>query len=91
MTTVTFEGGTVQVDAEIVAAGLQINSEALRQGLRDGHVTSLCETGQDEDAGRFRITFFSPTRRLRLIVDAHGAVLQRSSAHYIRRPQRPVG
>lgn len=91
MTTVTFEGGTVQVDAEIVAAGLQINSEALRQGLRDGHVTSLCETGQDEDAGRFRITFFSPTRRLRLIVDAHGAVLQRSSAHYTRRPQRPVG
>ncbi len=90
MTTVTFEGGTVQVDAEIVAAGLQLDPEALRQGLHNGHVTSRCETGQDEDAGRFRITFFSPTRRLRLVVDVQGAVLQRSSADYTRRPVRPV-
>ena len=91
MTTVTFEGGTLHVNAEIVAAGLHLDPEALRKGLHDGHVTSLCETGQDEDAGRFRITFFSATRRLRLVIDAQGVVLQRSSADFTRRPQRPVG
>lgn len=91
MTTVTFEGGTLQVDAIVVAAGLQLTPEALRIALRDGTVTSRCEAGQGEDAGRFRITFFSATRRMRLVVDATGAVLQRSTADYTRRPARPGG
>ena len=85
MTTITFAGGTLQVDAATVAAGLQMDPEALRVALRDGTVTSRSETGEAEDAGRFRITFFSASRRMRLVVDATGAVLQQSSADYIRR------
>jgi len=75
ITTVRFEGGILQVDAETVASGLRITPEALRHALRTGSVTSLCEKEQDDDAGRFRITFFSPTRRMRLVVDAQGVVL----------------
>lgn len=89
MTIVTFEGGTLQVDAETVAAGLRITPEALRHALQTGSVTSLCEKGQDDDAGRFRMTFFSPTRRMRLVVDAQGLVLQHSSADYSRKMERP--
>lgn len=89
MTAISFEDGTIQVDAALVAKGLQITPEVLRAALRDGTVTSLCEKGVDEDAGRFRLTFFSRTRRLRMVVDAGGAVLQSSSADYTRRPPGP--
>lgn len=88
MTAVTFERGTVQIDAMTAAAGLQIAAEDLRIALRDGSVTSLCEVGKDEDAGRWRLTFFSATRRLRLVVDATGTVLQSSAADFRRKPNR---
>ncbi len=88
MTIVSFNGGTVQVDAAVVAKGLKLDPEALRAALHDGTVTSRCEAGEGDDAGRFRLTFFSPTRRMRLIVDATGTVLQRSSADHTRKPSR---
>ena len=88
MNSITFENGTIQVDPAIVAKGLRLDVEALRTALRDGSVTSLCEKGMEQDAGRFRLTFFSPTRRLRLIVDEGGAVLQTSTADYARKPVR---
>ena len=87
MTVVTFERGTLHVDAAVVAAALRISPDALRAALHSGTVTSRCEAGVDEDAGRFRLTFFSTNRRLRLIVDANGRVLQQSSADYSRGPR----
>lgn len=78
----------MQVDPAIVAKGLRLDVETLRAALRDGSVTSLCEKGMEKDAGRFRLTFFSPTRRLRLIGDEGGAVLQTSTADYARKPVR---
>lgn len=88
MNSITFENGTIQVDPAIVAKGLRLDVDALRAALRDGSVTSLCEKGMEQDAGRFRLTFFSPARRLRLIVDEGGAVLQTSTADYARKPVR---
>lgn len=88
MTTVTFAGGTIEVDATIVAAGLQLAPEDLRMALHSGAVTSICETGEGDDAGRTRVTFYSATRRMRLVVDATGTVLQRSAADFSRRPKR---
>ncbi len=82
---VTLQDGMIEVDAAIVAAGLKMTPAALRDALQTGAVTSRCEKGEGDDAGRFRVTFFSATRRLRLIVDDGGAVLQRSSADYTRR------
>lgn len=75
-----FENGTIQVDAEEIAPGLHLTPAEVMQGFRNGTITSICERGQDEDAGRHRLTFTSADRRLRLIVDAEGRVLKRSSA-----------
>ncbi|MDP2080354.1 MAG: DUF6522 family protein [Pseudotabrizicola sp.] len=85
MASITFEHGTINIDPAIVAKGLRLDAEALRDHLRSGTVTSLCEKGEAEDEGRFRLTFFSPTRRLRLVVDATGAILTTSTADYSRK------
>lgn len=88
MSDISFENGTIEVDPAIVAKGLRLDVDALRAALKDGTVTSLCEKGMEQDAGRFRLTFFSPTRRLRLVVDEGGAILQTSTADYARKPVR---
>lgn len=85
MTTITFNDSTIEVDAQIIAAGLQLEPDALREGFRNGTITSQCEKGLSEDVGRWRLTFWSPTHRLRLTVDDRGAVLQTSTAKVTRR------
>lgn len=87
MSIVSFEDGMVQVDAAVVAEGLRLTPEALRAALQGGTVTSRCEAGGGEDAGRFRITFFSANRRMRLIITADGSVLQKTTADYTRRSE----
>jgi Family of unknown function (DUF6522) len=67
----------VQVDAAIVAAGLALEPSILQQHMREGLITSLCERGVDEDQGRYRLTFFSQSRRFQIIVDDRGQVLHR--------------
>ncbi|MEZ5748319.1 DUF6522 family protein [Celeribacter baekdonensis] len=42
-------------------------------------MTSLSEAGEGEDAGRWRLTFCHQGRALRLIVDARGEVLGRTT------------
>lgn len=79
MTTITFEGDTITVDPAVLAVGLHLDPETLRVMMRSGLVTSVCEKGEDEDVGRFRLTFYSPNRRFRLIVNAAGAILQSST------------
>lgn len=95
MTAVEFEDGAVQVDAAIVAAGLGMAVAHFRKEMQAGRITSLCERGVDADHGRHRLTFFAASRRFRLVVDADGTILQRSSVDYgdaplpasLRRPE----
>lgn len=86
MNQISFEDGEFDIDADIIAAGLGIDEAALRAGMRDGSITSLCEKGIGDDAGRFRLTFFSRSRRFRLLVDATGSILQRSSIDFGDQP-----
>lgn len=81
---IEFENGTIQVGAEDIAAGLHLTPDEVMQGFRNGAITSICEQGQEEDAGRHRLTFYSARRRLRLTVDAAGTILKRSSADCTR-------
>jgi hypothetical protein len=82
MATVEFEDGAIQVDVAVVANGLGIEPPLVREEMRDGRITSLCERGADEDEGRYRLTFFAGSRRFRLIVDNQGNMLQRSTVDF---------
>ena len=68
----------IEIDAGIIAEGLGLDPAVLREHMREGRITSRCERGIGEDDGRWRLTFFSSTRRLRLVVDAAGRIEQRS-------------
>ncbi|WP_235859811.1 DUF6522 family protein [Tranquillimonas rosea] len=67
------------VDAEIVGGAFDLPPKDVPARLRNGEITSRCETGIDDDAGRWRLTFYSGGRALRLVVDETGAILSRST------------
>lgn len=77
MSAVVFEGGEFSVDAAEIAKGLRIHPAKMLAGMRQRRITSLCERGIDEDAGRYRLTFFYARRRFRLVVDEAGTIIER--------------
>jgi hypothetical protein len=86
MTSLQLEDTAIQVDATIVAEGLGIVPALLMERLREGKITSLCETGIDADGGRYRLTFFAGNRRFRVVVDEGGTILQRSAIDFGDKP-----
>lgn len=82
MKSIEFADGAVQIDASIVAEGLGIALPRLREGMRAGTITSVSERGVDADQGRHRLTFFSEHRRFRVVIDASGAIVQRSAVDF---------
>lgn len=77
-----FLEGAIEIDASIVADGLKMPPAAILQAIREGTVTSRCERGVDADAGRYRLTFYSKYRRFRVVIDARGAIVSRSSLDF---------
>ena len=73
------------VDAELVGAALNVDAASVPARMRAGEITSRCETGIDEDSGRFRLTLFCGERALRLTVDGKGNVLSRATFPVPRR------
>lgn len=71
-------GDCITVDARLIADCLGMTPAAVQAGMREGTITSRCEKGVDADAGRHRLTFFHGSRRLRLLVDEMGVIIQRS-------------
>jgi hypothetical protein len=86
MGTIEFLDGSVEVDALIIADGLGMEAAVLQERMRKGEVTGRCEHGIDEDEGRYRLTFFTERRRLRLVIDKAGKVLQHSVIDFGNRP-----
>ena len=86
MKSIQFEQGAIEIDATIVAEGLGIVPDLLMERLRESKITSLCERGIDADHGRYRLTFFSDNRRLRLVVDQNGVIIQRSAIDFGAQP-----
>lgn len=74
------QGDGFEIDAAVVAEALGLTPEAVMQGIRDGTITTRSEHGEGEDAGRHRLTFFGPGKRLRLILDETGHILKRTIA-----------
>lgn len=82
MTPVLLSDSTIEVDASVIAQGLNISVRELQQQMRDGRITSVSERGTGEDLGRHRLTFFSEHRRFRIVVDGRGAIVQRSAIDF---------
>lgn len=79
MDEVTISADGFTVDAHVLGAAFGLEPANISERLRTGQITSQCETGVDEDAGRWRLTFFHGGRALRLIVDAEGTILSRAT------------
>lgn len=71
--------GTVSLDAAVIARDLGLEPQQVLEQLRTGRLAARCEQGIGEDAGRFRLTFLHENRRLWLIVDRAGRILERST------------
>jgi hypothetical protein len=75
-------GESFTVSAETIAEGLKLNPEQVQPMLAGRLITSCVEAGVDEDFGTFRLTFATDKRRLRLIVDALGSVISKSTLDF---------
>jgi hypothetical protein len=82
MTRIEYINDGVQVDAGMLAQAFAISAEDLRLGMREGAITSRFEQGEGEDAGKVRLTFFSADRRVRMIADERGSVLECSAVTF---------
>lgn len=87
MPLIEFEDGGVVVDAAVIASGLGIEASVVQAELHAGKITSLCERGVDDDAGTFRLSFFTAHKRLRIIVNTAGEVIRRTT---LASPDRPL-
>lgn len=82
MAMIAFAEDGIEVDATMVAEGLRIDPPLVQERMREGKITTLCERGIGGDEGRHRLTFFSETRRFRILIDEEGKVLQRSAIDF---------
>ena len=62
----------IEVEAALVASGLELEVAAFKRLMEQHKVTVLCERGTGEDAGLYRASYYYKGRRLRLVVDADG-------------------
>ena len=69
---ITIVNGVITVDAELLAPKLDLSAEALKTEMRKGIVSSVAETGLNEDAGCTRVTFRYRTRAWAVVVDPDG-------------------
>jgi Family of unknown function (DUF6522) len=55
--------GAIQVDATVVGQGLGLEPSEVLSLMQEGAITSSCERGIEDDAGRYRLIFFYKSRR----------------------------
>ncbi|OQM74201.1 DUF6522 family protein [Manganibacter manganicus] len=79
-------GDNFSVDASLMAELLNVPPSRVQALMRRNEITSICERGEAEHAGQYRLTFFYRGRRARLTVDEAGRILRRSIVNYGERP-----
>jgi hypothetical protein len=79
---VEFENREINVDARLLGKSLDLDPSTVLARIKDGAITSLCEQGIGNDAGRYRLTFFHKNRRCQIVVDRKGKVIRRSSLDF---------
>lgn len=89
MTTVERKAGDFVIDAALLANAFGLPQEEIKVRMRAGVITSRCEAGTAEDAGRWRLTFHHGGRACRFIVDEAGNILTRATFPVRTGPQNP--
>ena len=74
-TDVSIVDGNITIDAEALAPKLGLSVDGLKEKMANGLVTSIAETGVDEDAGRARLTFRYRARVWRIVVEPDGTLV----------------
>jgi hypothetical protein len=82
MANVELVAGSVHVDANLIGKGLGLDPALVQERMRANRITSVCERGVDEDAGRYRLTFFHENRRFRIVIDESGSIVRRSTIDF---------
>lgn len=72
------DGGFV-IPAGMLADAFGLSEDEVRTSMREARITSSTEIGVDEDAGRWRLTFYYRDRACRFTVDGDGRVLNRAA------------
>lgn len=90
MTAIQRTAGDFVIDADLLAEAFKLTQDEIRQAMQDGRITSRCETGIDEDAGQWRLTFYYGDRLCRFIVDEAGNILKKTAFPIKPRRQEPV-
>lgn len=85
MTKIEIADDMMQVDAKVLAKALRMDTNDLKQGMRDGTITGRIERGEGKDAGKVRLTFFSADRRVRMTADENGNLLTCGAVDFTRR------
>ena len=74
------------IDASLLSELLNVPASRIQSLMRRNEITSLCERGEREHEGQYRVTFFYKGRRARLSVDQSGWVIRRSIVDFGERP-----
>ncbi len=74
------------IDASLLGELLNVSPSGVQALIRNNEITSLCERGEGEHAGQYRLTFFYKGRRARLGIDESGQVIRRSTVDFGDRP-----
>lgn len=67
---------SIEVDSALIVPGLGLEPAEFKRLLETGKIRVLCERGTGEDAGSYRASYYLGDRRVRLVVDAAGNLLQ---------------
>ncbi|MFT5448252.1 MAG: hypothetical protein ACI9DC_003434 [Gammaproteobacteria bacterium] len=71
-TAISIADGEITIDAELLAPKLGLSAAVLKAEMRKGIVTSVAETGINEDVGRTRLTFRYRSRAWTVVVEPDG-------------------
>lgn len=74
------------IDAALLGELLDVSPLEVHALMRGNEITSVCERGEGEHAGQYRLTFFHKSRRVRLDLDESGRILRRSSIDFGQHP-----
>ena len=73
---ISIADGEITIDARLLASRLGLSAALLKAEMRKGIVSSVAETGLNEDVGRTRLTFIYRSRAWTVVVDPDGNLVE---------------